>query len=391
MLAAVEVGSQRGLLPSADGSHPEQALIVWVSMDPYGEDYDVTNVMIALLGHGMEKAVLVKAFDSPPLAVRFMLVDRTSLAALQPLEVAVAAALEDTFAPEAHGMVWPSASDLCRRAPGPLVTSEIFVQFSDLGPQFALQGDIITEGFVTAEELEDLGDDDLLAARAAGCTSSRSWAWTRCCCRCLSSPSREGPRYQRASRCVFGMWFSRSWSGRPGSDSGRRRWSVRSPEGLARRDQQHHPLRARQQHAEDRAPGARSHGSAPGAFSLQRQLLVAAWVWLQMFLRRLARLSSCFASERADRVLRIRLPCPQSEVPSLVPGFPLQRPEVRPRLLSLRRPEVLPARTPLRRHRPAQTPTSFCLASRQPWRGLGPEQPPLATQQRAPLVRLQST
>ena len=101
------------------------------------------------------------AYDSPPLAVRFMLGDRTSLAALQPLDVAVAAALEDTFAPSAHGMIWPSASDLCRRAPGPLVTSEVFVQFSDLGPQFALQGDIITEGFVTAEELEELGDDDL--------------------------------------------------------------------------------------------------------------------------------------------------------------------------------------------------------------------------------------
>ena len=161
VLAAVEVGSQRWLLPSADGSHPEQALIVWISMDPYGEDYDVTNVMVALPGHGMDEAVLVNAYDSPPLAVRFMLGDRTSLAALQPLDVAVAATLEDTFSPEAHGMVWPSASDLCRRAPGPLVTSEIFVQFSDLGPQFALQGDIVTEGFVTAEELEDLGDDDL--------------------------------------------------------------------------------------------------------------------------------------------------------------------------------------------------------------------------------------
>ena len=71
VLAAVEVGSQRWLLPSADGSHPEQALIVWISMDPYGEDYDVTNVMVALPGHGMEEAVLVTAYDSPPLAVRF--------------------------------------------------------------------------------------------------------------------------------------------------------------------------------------------------------------------------------------------------------------------------------------------------------------------------------
>ena len=161
VLAAVEVGSQRWLLPSADGSHPEQALIVWISMDPYGEDYDVTNVMVALPGHGMEEAVPVAAYDSPPLDVRFMLGDRTSLAALQPLDVAVAAALEDTFAPSAHGMIWPSASDLCRRAPGPLTTSEVFVQFSDLGPQFALQGDIITEGFVTAEELEELADDDM--------------------------------------------------------------------------------------------------------------------------------------------------------------------------------------------------------------------------------------
>ena len=107
VLAAVEVGSQRWLLPSADGSHPEQALIVWISMDPYGEDYDVTNVMIALPGHGMEDAVLVTAYDSPPLAVRFMLGDRTSHAALQPLDVAVAAALEDTFAPSAHGMICP--------------------------------------------------------------------------------------------------------------------------------------------------------------------------------------------------------------------------------------------------------------------------------------------
>lgn len=173
VVAAVEVGSQRWLLPSADGSHPEQALIVWISMDPYGEDYDVTNVMIALPGHGMEDAVLVNAYDSPPLAVRFILGDRTSLAALQPLDVAVAATLEDTFSPEAHGMIWPSASDLCRRAPGPLVTSEIFVQFSDLGPQFALQGDVVTEGFVTAEELEDLGDDDLPLVQSAAPPPSR--------------------------------------------------------------------------------------------------------------------------------------------------------------------------------------------------------------------------
>ena len=110
---------------------------------------------------------IVTACDSPPLAVRFMLGDRTSLAALQPLDVAVAAALEDTFAPSAHGMIWPSASDLCRRAPGPLVTSEVFVQFSDLGPQFALQGDIITEGFVTAEELEELADDDLTLVQSS--------------------------------------------------------------------------------------------------------------------------------------------------------------------------------------------------------------------------------
>ena len=162
VVAAVEVGSQRWLLPSADGSHPEQALIVWIAMDPYGEDFEVTSVMIALPGRGMSDAVPVAAFDSPPVSVRFVQGNRATLAALRSVETSVAAALDDTFAPSAHGMIWPSASDLCRRAPPPLDVSEIFVQFADLGPQFALQGDIITEGFITAEELEEL-DGGLLA------------------------------------------------------------------------------------------------------------------------------------------------------------------------------------------------------------------------------------
>ena len=213
VLAAVEVGSQRWLPPSADSSHPEQALIVWVTMDPYGEECDVTNVMIALPGHGMDDAVLVNAYGSPHLAVRFMFGDRTSLAALQPLDVSVAATLDDTFAPGAHGMVWPSASDLCRRAPGPLVTSEIFVQFSDLGPQFALQGDIITEGFVTMEEPEDLGDADLLLVQPAAPLPIRG------CGRGAAAPPR--PRVKaRATSAEPGVPSARGSRGRGRADPG---------------------------------------------------------------------------------------------------------------------------------------------------------------------------
>ena len=50
---------------------------------------------------------------------------------------------------------------------------------------------------------------------------------------------------------------------------------------------------------------------------------VAARVWFRMCLGRLARLSSCFASERAVRMHRIRSPCPRPEVPRPIPRVPL--------------------------------------------------------------------
>ena len=55
--------------------------------------------------------------------------------------------------------MWPSPSACCRRAPGPLAHHEILIRFADSGPQFAIQGDSFTDGFISSEEFEDPGDD----------------------------------------------------------------------------------------------------------------------------------------------------------------------------------------------------------------------------------------
>jgi len=163
--AAVEVGSQPWVLPSADGSNPEQALVVWMTLDPYGEDYELTNVMFALPGRGDSDAVLVApssayATGHPPISVRFVLGTRRTVEALLPLDISTAVEFGGqflhTFAPASGGVVWPSASALCRLAPPPPSAAEVFVQFSDLGAQFRIQGSVITDGFVTAEDFDDL-------------------------------------------------------------------------------------------------------------------------------------------------------------------------------------------------------------------------------------------
>ena len=393
MLAAVEVGSKRWLLPSVDGSHSEQALIVWVSMDPYGEDYDVTNVMIALLGHGMEEAVLATAYDSPPLAVRFMLGDRTSFAALQPLDLAMAAAVEDTFAPEAHGMIWPSASDLCRRAPGPLVTSEVFVQFSDLGPHFALQGDIITEGFVTAEELENLGDDDLPLVQPAAPLPARGRG------RGAAAAASPRPRVRgRATSADPGVSSARGSRGRgravPGQVPDGGGGLSTPPKALL--DAISSTIRSEfssitqrielLEHGHKAPPQAPSfsRGSPPGLDPL--------------FGRGPGLVPDVFAAARkAQQLLRFGAGGSSAPNPFAMPaiGGPKSRPRVPlakaggpAKAFQASGGPSCEGRTPVRRHRPAQAPTSFCLASRQPWRGFGPEQSRRATQQRAPLVRL---
>jgi hypothetical protein len=165
VMAAVELGGHQWVLPSADGSNPEQAQVVWIAMDPYGDDYDVTSVMMALPGRGEPDAVLVSpssayAAGHPPVSVRFVHGTRPTLDALLPVDVSTAVEFGGqflhTFDPASGGVVWPSPSALCRRAPPPLSRAEVFIQFSDLGPQFALQGDIITDGFITADDFDDL-------------------------------------------------------------------------------------------------------------------------------------------------------------------------------------------------------------------------------------------
>ena len=168
--AAVELGSQQWVSPSADGSHAEQAMIVWIAMDPYGEDYEVTGILLALPGRGLEEAIDVPAAAAygaghPAIGVRFVEGDHTTLGTLLPLEEAPAVVREDTFAPSLGGTVWPSTTGLCRAAPSPRSVPEVLVQFTDQGPQFSLQGDPITEGFVTPGGIDvpvAVDDDDLL-------------------------------------------------------------------------------------------------------------------------------------------------------------------------------------------------------------------------------------
>ena len=158
--AVVEVGSQTWLLPGVGGGSPEQAQLVWVGLDPYGEDYEISEVMVAVPGRGLEGSVRVRASSAygeglPSVSVRFMQGTRDLIDSLLSLETGTAAAPENTFSPESGGVLWPSASELCRHAPRPQTPPEVLVQFTDLGPQFALQGDAITEGFITGSDEED--------------------------------------------------------------------------------------------------------------------------------------------------------------------------------------------------------------------------------------------
>ena len=155
------VGAQ-WVLPNAEGARPEQAQVVWVSLVAYGEDFAVDRVLIALPGRGEEDSVAVPVAPPygpghPPISVRFIEGNEETFLALMPSTHAGSACLvEDVFAPGSGGFLWPSATALVRRAPRPEVMPMLFIQITDLGAQFALAGDAMTDGFITGDD----GDAD---------------------------------------------------------------------------------------------------------------------------------------------------------------------------------------------------------------------------------------
>lgn len=155
------VGAQ-WVLPNAEGLRPEQAQVVWVSMSALGEDFAADQVLIALPGRGEEDSVAVLVAPSfglghPPISVRFIEGNEETFLALVPSTHAGSACrVEDVFAPSSGGFLWPSATALVRRAPRPEVMPMLFIQITDIGAQFALAGDAMTDGFITGDD----GDTD---------------------------------------------------------------------------------------------------------------------------------------------------------------------------------------------------------------------------------------
>ena len=155
------VGAQ-WVLPNAEGLRPEQAQVVWVSMSALGEDFAVDRVLIALPGRGEEDSVAVPVAPSfglghPPISVRFIEGNEETFLALVPSTHAGSACrVEGVFAPGSGGFLWPSAMALVRRAPRPEVMPMLFIQITDIGAQFALAGDAMTDGFITGDD----GDTD---------------------------------------------------------------------------------------------------------------------------------------------------------------------------------------------------------------------------------------
>ena len=146
-----------------------QTQVVWVSMVAYGEDFSIDRVVLALPARGAEISTTVNASAAygdglGPISVSFAEFGEDVLLSLVPVATAPAAAAENTFSPGTGGVVWPSLSDLCRRAPRPEVTPQLLIQFTDLGAQFSLEGDALTDGYITGGGGTD---DELHPAPAA--------------------------------------------------------------------------------------------------------------------------------------------------------------------------------------------------------------------------------
>ena len=165
VLQALELLNDQWVLPNAEGQRPEQAQVVWVSMGPYGEDFAIEHILIALPGQGLEDAFDVPVSAAfgvghPPISVRLIQGTAATFEQLVPFAHAPAVLSEDTFAPTTGGVLWPSPSSLARRAPGPAEPPMLLTQFTDLGPQFAFQGDALTDGFITADDASVFNDAD---------------------------------------------------------------------------------------------------------------------------------------------------------------------------------------------------------------------------------------
>ena len=158
----LELVRAQWVLPNAEGLRPEQAQVVWVSMSALGEDFAVDRVLIALPGCGEEDSVALPVAPTfgpghPPISVRFIEGNGETFLALVPsTHSGSACRVEDVFAPGSGGFLLPSATALVRRAPRPEVMPMLFIQITDIGAQFALAGDAMTDGFITGDD----GDTD---------------------------------------------------------------------------------------------------------------------------------------------------------------------------------------------------------------------------------------
>ena len=151
------LGGQPWLLRFAEGI--EQVQLVWVTFDAYGSDFIVDRVLIARPARGdLIDAKVTGAGQEHELAdigVSFVEISPEALGDLLGPHEAPAAPPAGVFSPNTGGLLIPGASALCRAAPRPPLTALAVVQFTDLGPAYAIAGSLAgADGFWSVPDTE---------------------------------------------------------------------------------------------------------------------------------------------------------------------------------------------------------------------------------------------